>query len=173
MSYSSDNPIARVFFALWPSVEESGALAAWQVLLKDLCGGRAVRAETLHATLVFIGEIKQARLEALQLAAQEVVAESFELRFEKARYWGTTISCTLHPATCRDTWRNWSVYWRRASPHIASGLTGANISRMSRCCVTRAGPMSRCPRCSPCAGGSGISRWCNRCMRTEWRITAC
>ena len=63
-------------------------MAAWQVLLKELCGGRAVRAETLHATLVFIGEIKQARLEALQLAAQEVVAESFELRFEKARYWG-------------------------------------------------------------------------------------
>ena len=47
-----------------------------------------MRAETLHATLVFIGAVKQARLEALQLAAQEVIAEGFELCFDKARYWG-------------------------------------------------------------------------------------
>jgi 2'-5' RNA ligase len=44
--------------------------------------------ETLHNTLVFIGEIEQSRLEALQLAAQEVSGESFELCFDAARYWG-------------------------------------------------------------------------------------
>ena len=47
-----------------------------------------MRGETLHATLVFIGGIELDRLEALQLAAQEVGAEDFELRFDKARYWG-------------------------------------------------------------------------------------
>ncbi|MDO8263236.1 MAG: RNA 2',3'-cyclic phosphodiesterase [Gallionella sp.] len=88
MEHPSDNLNARVFFALWPTIAESGALAAWQAPLKHLCGGRAMRGETLHATLVFIGGIEQARLEALQLAAQEVGAEGFDLCFDEARYWG-------------------------------------------------------------------------------------
>ena len=44
--------------------------------------------ETLHNTLVFIGDVEQAKLEALQLAAQEVKGETFELCFDMARYWG-------------------------------------------------------------------------------------
>jgi len=88
MSRPPDNPTARVFFALWPTVAESGALAAWQVSLKQLCGGRAMRGETLHLTLVFIGGIERPRLEALRLAAQEVSVESFELCFDRAHYWG-------------------------------------------------------------------------------------
>lgn len=44
--------------------------------------------ETLHATLVFIGNIEQSRFEALQLAAQEVSGESFEWCFDGAHYWG-------------------------------------------------------------------------------------
>jgi 2'-5' RNA ligase len=88
MSHPLDKPAARVFFALWPSAAEGASLAAWQAPLQHLCGGRAMSAETLHATLVFIGAIEQRRLEALQLAAQEVVAEGFELCFDKARYWG-------------------------------------------------------------------------------------
>ena len=88
MSRPTDNPTVRVFFALWPTVAEGGALAAWQVPLKGLCGGRAMRGEILHATLVFVGGIRQARLEALQLAAQEVAAGGFALCFDVARYWG-------------------------------------------------------------------------------------
>ncbi|OGT17790.1 MAG: hypothetical protein A2342_02140 [Gallionellales bacterium RIFOXYB12_FULL_54_9] len=44
--------------------------------------------QTLHATLVFLGEVDVARLEALKLAAEEVVAQRFELCFDVARYWG-------------------------------------------------------------------------------------
>ncbi|MDH4233938.1 MAG: RNA 2',3'-cyclic phosphodiesterase [Gallionella sp.] len=88
MNLPPDNPTPRVFFALWPKAAESAVLAAWQVPLHRLCGGRAMRGENLHATLVFIGGIEQARLEALQLAAQEVAAEGFELCFDEARYWG-------------------------------------------------------------------------------------
>lgn len=78
----------RVFFALWPSSEERAALAAWQAPLRELCGGRAMRAETLHATLVFLGEVEERRLEALQLAAQEVRGHAFRLVFDVAHYWG-------------------------------------------------------------------------------------
>ncbi|HEX5364458.1 MAG TPA: RNA 2',3'-cyclic phosphodiesterase [Gallionella sp.] len=79
---------ARVFFALWPTEAERAALANWQPPLHELCGGRTMRADTLHATLIFLGEIAEHRLEALQLAAQEVAGASFELRLDKVRYWG-------------------------------------------------------------------------------------
>ncbi|MBI1887668.1 MAG: RNA 2',3'-cyclic phosphodiesterase [Nitrosomonadales bacterium] len=88
MKPSLDHTTARVFFALWPTVAERTQLAAWQAPLKRLCGGRAMSGETLHNTLVFIGDVELYRLEALQLAAQEVSGEGFELCFDEARYWG-------------------------------------------------------------------------------------
>ena len=88
MSHPLENPTARVFFALWPTAAEREQLAAWQKPLKRLCGGRAMRAETLHNTLIFIGDVELYGLEVLQLAAREVGGESFELNFDEARYWG-------------------------------------------------------------------------------------
>ena len=85
---SSGHSSAKVFFALWPTPAECRLLAKWQVPLKRLCGGRAMRGETLHNTLVFIGAVEHARLERLFLAAQEVRKLSFELCFDEARYWG-------------------------------------------------------------------------------------
>jgi len=87
MNHSSGNPKEKVFFALWPTAAERDQLAAWQRPLQHLCGGRAMRGETLHNTLVFIGDVELARLEALQLAAQEVDGQAFELCFDAARYW--------------------------------------------------------------------------------------
>jgi 2'-5' RNA ligase len=84
----SSNEHARVFFALWPNQQERAALAAWQADLHQLCGGRMMRTDTLHTTLFFIGGIEEQRLQALQLAAQEMAGLPFELRLDKARYWG-------------------------------------------------------------------------------------
>ena len=78
----------RVFFALWPNEAERTALAAWQTLLRAQCGGREMRIDTLHATLVFLGEVVEHRLETLKLAAQEVAGDAFELNLDQARYWG-------------------------------------------------------------------------------------
>lgn len=82
------DPHVRVFFALWPNQPERAALAAWQAPLQALCGGKAMRPDTLHATLVFIGDISSHRLEALRLAAQEAGGEAFDLSLDRARYWG-------------------------------------------------------------------------------------
>jgi len=79
---------ARVFFALWPDAAPRAALAAWQPGLKKLCGGKEMRDYTLHTTLVFLGEVAEHRLEALQLAAREVQGEPFELNLDVAHYWG-------------------------------------------------------------------------------------
>ncbi|MBI5438216.1 MAG: RNA 2',3'-cyclic phosphodiesterase [Nitrosomonadales bacterium] len=88
MKHPTENLTARVFFALWPTAAEREQLAAWQKPLKRLCGGRAMRGETLHNTLVFIGDVEIYGLEVLQLAAQEVGGEGFGLCFDEARYWG-------------------------------------------------------------------------------------
>lgn len=82
------DPHVRVFFALWPNAGERVALASWQPPLRKLCGGKAMRPDTLHATLVFLGDVAARRLEALKLAAEEVGGEPFELGFDSARYWG-------------------------------------------------------------------------------------
>ncbi|MDD4929752.1 MAG: RNA 2',3'-cyclic phosphodiesterase [Gallionella sp.] len=78
----------RVFFALWPTKAEQSALDNWQVTLKATSGGRVMRADTLHVTLVFLGDVDAARLEALKLAAAEVRAQRFALDLDEARYWG-------------------------------------------------------------------------------------
>ncbi|CAH1081073.1 RNA 2',3'-cyclic phosphodiesterase [Candidatus Nitrotoga sp. 1052] len=78
----------RLFFALWPSETERTALALWQPLLHELCDGRAMRPATLHVTLMFLGEVAENRLEALQLAAREVDFQRFYLELLEAHYWG-------------------------------------------------------------------------------------
>lgn len=87
MNYPAGYTFVKAFFALWPSAAERARLAAWQQPLQQLCDGRAMRVGTLHNTLVFIGDIEEARLEALQLAGQEVSGQPFELCFDTARYW--------------------------------------------------------------------------------------
>jgi 2'-5' RNA ligase len=81
-------PSRRLFFALWPSAAGRTALSAWQPPLSELCGGSPMRADTLHATLVFLGEVAEHRLESLQLAAQETDFRRFELKLAAAHYWG-------------------------------------------------------------------------------------
>lgn len=46
-----------------------------------------MRDQTLHATLIFIGNVATDRLETLQQVAGEICAENFELRLDVARYW--------------------------------------------------------------------------------------
>lgn len=78
----------RIFFALWPTAAEQALLSGWQSPLHLNTGGRIMQPEYLHTTLVFIGSISAARLEALQLAAQEVSARPFVLCLDQAHYWG-------------------------------------------------------------------------------------
>jgi 2'-5' RNA ligase len=78
----------RLFFALWPDAAARDALAAWQDPLHALCGGRTMRPDTLHCTLVFLGSVAEQRMEPLLQAARETPARRFELRLGAAHYWG-------------------------------------------------------------------------------------
>jgi 2'-5' RNA ligase len=81
-------PTVRLFFALWPNATECAALSAWSSPLRELCGGRVMRTDTLHSTLVFLGDVEESRLEVLRLLAKGANTRGFELKLTAAHYWG-------------------------------------------------------------------------------------
>ena len=78
---------ARVFFALWPDAATREQLAREARRIHVQRGGRLTRVETLHLTLVFIGDIARERLTELIRAAVPVRAPSFDIDFDQAGCW--------------------------------------------------------------------------------------
>lgn len=77
----------RLFFALWPDDATRAALAERSRAIHRLSGGRAMRAESLHITLAFLGETEAARLQELTAAAARVPMQPFVLMLDQAGYW--------------------------------------------------------------------------------------
>ena len=69
---ADDQPLARVFFALWPDPCSRRRLFAVAEDLAARLGGKAMAEETLHLTLVFVGPVRTDRLPDLMAAAGEV-----------------------------------------------------------------------------------------------------
>lgn len=78
---------ARVFFALWPDEGVRKALAAATGKLHALHGGRQTRPDSIHLTLVFIGQVDQARIPELLAMAQAIQVAHFDIDFDKAECW--------------------------------------------------------------------------------------
>lgn len=78
---------ARVFFALWPDQRAQEQLGELAQRLQSACGGRSTRTETIHLTLVFLGEVAISRLDALRRAADAIKANGFDLTIDEVRYW--------------------------------------------------------------------------------------
>jgi 2'-5' RNA ligase len=53
---------SRVFFALWPDPAVRARLHAESLRLSRLLGGKPSQPDSLHLTLVFVGEVENARL---------------------------------------------------------------------------------------------------------------
>jgi 2'-5' RNA ligase len=77
----------RLFFALWPPLEAAAARAHWAAKVQRATRGRVTRAETIHLTLAFLGEVPEARLPDAVAAAREVRGAAHALPIEEARYW--------------------------------------------------------------------------------------
>lgn len=78
---------ARVFFALWPDAATRARLDRLAAEQQRLRGGRRTRAETIHLTLVFVGELARERLPELGMRAAEVVVPAFEVSFDRIDCW--------------------------------------------------------------------------------------
>src|SRR3546814_10607201 len=57
---------ARLFFALWPGPALAATLAHWAAQAQAACGGRAMRPDTLHLTLAFLGARSEEHTSELQ-----------------------------------------------------------------------------------------------------------
>ena len=77
---------ARLFIALWPELAVRDALAAWSEQWQWNTGASRVRAERLHLTLHFLGDVPRTALPALRLALR-VPFESFSLSLGRAAVW--------------------------------------------------------------------------------------
>lgn len=78
---------ARVFFALWPDEPIRARLAREAELQHATYGGRRMRPDGLHVTLLFIGKLARARLPALQAAAAGLDLPGFTVHFEHVACW--------------------------------------------------------------------------------------
>jgi 2'-5' RNA ligase len=77
----------RLFFALWPDEEVRASLDAAAGKLHELRGGRRTRPDTLHLTLVFVGDIAVEQLPELLAAAAAVAVPRFEVLFDRSDCW--------------------------------------------------------------------------------------
>jgi 2'-5' RNA ligase len=64
----------RVFFALWPDAGAKPALSALAAAAARTRGGRPTRADQLHLTMAFIGEVAPAAMPLLRAAGVEAAA---------------------------------------------------------------------------------------------------
>lgn len=77
---------ARLFTAIWPSPEVNEALHRVQRACNWPAAARTTRAERLHLTLHFIGNVDASRLEELGTALA-VPYEPFEMSFDRFEVW--------------------------------------------------------------------------------------
>ena len=75
----------RVFFALWPDVSVRAHLEEVAKLLHRECGGKKTRGESIHLTLVFLGEVE--KIDPLLEIASKLSANAFEIKMDRAGYW--------------------------------------------------------------------------------------
>ncbi len=78
---------ARVFFALWPETGTQKALHLLAEEFRGSCGGRVMRADTLHMTLLFLGAVERAKLPELIRAAERVRASPMTIALDRLDCW--------------------------------------------------------------------------------------
>jgi 2'-5' RNA ligase len=77
----------RLFFALWPSEEVRRSL--WQVSgsLHRVWNGRRMKPDTLHLTLVFLGDTSITRVEELRALGAGMEIGKFSMMLNRAACW--------------------------------------------------------------------------------------
>jgi 2'-5' RNA ligase len=76
----------RLFFALWPDPEVRERLAALAGRL-DVGGGRRTPPQSLHVTLLFLGEVDAARRSCVETVAGGVRSAPFDLALDRTGWW--------------------------------------------------------------------------------------
>lgn len=80
-------PRLRLFFALWPGAATRSALYARALALHAECGGRVMRRDTIHLTLVFLGDTPAHELDRLQTLAARLDGQRFAFALDRVGSW--------------------------------------------------------------------------------------
>jgi 2'-5' RNA ligase len=85
----SNNPEGRLrlFFALWPPQAAAESMHEWAAQAHATTGGRITKADTIHLTLAFLGDVEGNRVAALIDCARRVRGRPFELKLDEGRWW--------------------------------------------------------------------------------------
>jgi len=94
-----------VFFALWPDDRVRDTLHREAQILHRNCGGRVMRRENVHLTLVFVGDVAVERLGELKSVAGTISGSSFELVLDRLGYWRHNRIVWASPATVPEALR--------------------------------------------------------------------
>lgn len=84
----------RLFLAVWPSDELRERIARDTAALVERSRGRATPARNFHITLVFLGEVANARVDLVHAAAASIAGSCFEVVFDQVETWpGSDVMC--------------------------------------------------------------------------------
>ncbi len=84
----------RLFFALWPTDAFRAELEAGTLSMARASGGRPIPPRNFHVTLLFLGDIPDSTLPAIQQAAAGVSGSpAFTLDFDGVESWGRRLLC--------------------------------------------------------------------------------
>jgi RNA 2',3'-cyclic 3'-phosphodiesterase len=91
----------RLFIALWPADAVRDAIVQWQAQWQWPERASIVRAERLHVTLHFLGDVPSFRVADLQYVLQRVPTPVFQMHFGRAEMWphGTAVLRPDSPPT--------------------------------------------------------------------------
>src|SRR4051812_13067906 len=77
----------RLFIALWPTDAVRDAIAAWQSQWAWPQKASVVKAERLHVTLHFLGEVPPERVLDLRYVLSPIRPQNFDLHFTRHETW--------------------------------------------------------------------------------------
>jgi 2'-5' RNA ligase len=72
----------RLFFAIWPPPSVQAVLGEAARDLREELGGKATRTDSIHLTLVFLGDVPAGRLDEIAAAGDAVHWQGFDLMLD-------------------------------------------------------------------------------------------
>ena len=98
--------MSRLFFALWPDDRVRAELAAQRDRIAHDYAGRATRADTLHLTILFLGDVNELRVPTLMACGDCIKSAAFKLRIDACAHFPEArvawLGCTEPPAALFD-----------------------------------------------------------------------
>lgn len=77
----------RYFFAVWPDDSLRAALVEWRCVMRTDPAARAVPADNLHMTVVFLGSLAPPQVDAVRRVAGHIPWSGASLQLDRVGYW--------------------------------------------------------------------------------------